>query len=156
MPALYDILVVLENDFDESSVISAHYRSILVNSSTVWPVRNAPDPENSSYFEEIGDLQGSICRDKWHAIDGVSLLPVDKPGGVRQYNGTGCADETIVIRPLWVRPRPTGCKICPAFIEILEILALTIYLLIFLNLATVFWNEFGNSWLLHNVRIKKF
>lgn len=80
MPALDEVFVVLENDFDESSVISAHYRGVLVDSATVWPVRNASDTEDSSNFEEVGDLQGSICRNKRDTVDGVSLLPVDKAG----------------------------------------------------------------------------
>lgn len=80
MPTLDEIFVVLEHDFNVSSVVSTHYRGVLVDSSTGWPVGDASDAENSSDFEEVGDLQGSIRRNKRHAVDGVSLLPVDKPG----------------------------------------------------------------------------
>lgn len=64
MPALDEVFVVLENDFDESSVISAHNRGVLVDSSAVWPVGNASHPENSSYFEKVCHLQRSVCWNK--------------------------------------------------------------------------------------------
>lgn len=80
MPTLDEVFVVLEHDFDVGSVIGTHYGGVLVDSATVWPVGDASDAENASDFEEVGHLQGRIRRNKRHAVHGVSLLPVHKPG----------------------------------------------------------------------------
>ncbi|GER39973.1 phosphoenolpyruvate carboxykinase [Striga asiatica] len=105
MIALHDILVVLENDLYEGSIVDAHYGRVEVYSAAVGRVRNAPDSKNSTYVEIIGEFQRGVCLDKRHAVQrrprctsvGVCIAEV-ACGGEDRSSETSGHDNVIFLR----------------------------------------------------------
>lgn len=113
MIALNDVLVVLEDNLDERSVVSLHNRSVKVNATTSGSVGYASHAENTWDLEVVGELQRRVWDNIWHAVDCVSLLAIYLTSRTGQYDGLGCVYHTVMVRPLWVRPRSTCCKVSP-------------------------------------------
>lgn len=113
MPALNDVFVVLEHKFDEGSVISTQDGGVKVQCPASRPVRDASHAENSSNFEVVRQLEGSVCRDKRHTIHSISLLAIHLTGRIFQHVSLGCVNQSIVVGTLWVWPGSTCCKIGP-------------------------------------------
>lgn len=80
MITLDNVLIVLEHNFNKCSIVCTHHRCVEVDASTGRPIGDASNPENPSDFEEVGKLQGSVSRDKGHAVNGIPLFVVDLTG----------------------------------------------------------------------------
>lgn len=111
MPTLYYVLTVLENNFNECSVVGVHDRGVEVYAAPRRVALNASNSEDSRNVEEVGDLHGGIWGYEGDTIDCISLFPVDKTRWVSKSYGFSRIDHAVVVGPLWVRPRSTCGKV---------------------------------------------
>lgn len=111
--ALDDVLVVLEDELDEGSVIGGEDGGVLVEASAGGSGRDASGAEDAGDLEVVRHLQRGVRRDVGHAVEPVSLLAVHLPRTARQNERPRQVNHAVMIRPLWVRPRSTCRQICP-------------------------------------------
>ena len=113
MPALHNVLIVLEYNFHKCSIRKSQNWRVQVQSSTIRSVRYAILLENSLNFEVVCELHGSVWCNKGHAIDSISLLAIDLTSWICHYDSSGSVDHSIVVWTLWIWPWSTCSKISP-------------------------------------------
>lgn len=116
MPALDDVLSVLEHNLHKSPVVSAHHGRVKDQASASWVVGDRPDPEDTGDAKVVGDLEWGVFHgmDEGNAIDSIPLLAADYSSRADELDRAAHVDLPIVVGALRVRPRPARRQISPA------------------------------------------
>lgn len=110
---LNNVFRVLKHNFNKSSEISAHNRSVQIQTSSGGIWWYAANAKNSSNFEVVSQLQGSVSWDKGNAVDSISLFAMDLTSTTRQPDSSAGFYHAIMVRALWIRPWSASCEITP-------------------------------------------
>lgn len=113
MPGLDNVLVVLEHDLHEDSVVGSHDRGVEVLLCTRGAVGDAAKPEDSSNLVVVGEFQGGVGLDVGDAVDCIALLAADLGGRAGEPDGPGDVDHAVVVRTLGVGPWSACSEVRP-------------------------------------------
>lgn len=111
MPWLHSILPILENNLDILSEISLDDGGGKIGISPGRSVGNTSQVIHASDFEVINQLQRGIRVDVRDAVHCISLFPIDVRSRVCKNDGPHWLHQSVMVRALWVRSRPTCCKV---------------------------------------------
>ena len=113
MPTLYDVLVVLEDNLNEGSIVSSHDWGIKVRFLARWKIWDTSNAKNAINVEVICKLKRRVSRNERYTVNSISLLAIDKSCWTLQLDSPGNIYQTIVIRALRIRSRSASSEISP-------------------------------------------
>lgn len=111
--ALHDIFIVLKNNFNVCSVVSAYDTRVKVYPSISRSIRHTSNSKNSINFEVVCNFQRSVGWFKRHTVDCIPLLAINLTSKAGKADSPGRVNHTIVVRALWIGPWSTRRKISP-------------------------------------------
>ena len=111
VPWLQSVFSILKYNFNITSEISSHDRSLEITTSTSGTVWNASKGKYPWDLEVVSKLKWRISWDERDTIDSISLLAIDNWSRVCESYCACGVDHSIMVRTLRIRSWPTCCEI---------------------------------------------